>query len=162
MNTTPPVDSGLSPVDSGLLFPTRSRKPHPIQSEAFHQRARFILYRRRAGKIANLPQPVRDHINLMLQDGVPYAKIIARLGDAGKGLNKDNLSRWRKADHQDWLDEQLRLQATSNRPESPSEVKNVAFLLHELDADTLGETTAKNPDHFVRVFNLTARLLESR
>ena len=140
------------------LFPTRRRKTQPLQSEAFHHRARFILFRRRAGKIARLPQHVRDRLNQMLLDGIPYAKIIANLGEAGKGLNKDNLSRWRKADHQDWLAEQRNLQAGSSVSESSNQVKNVAFLLHELDADTLRATSAKNPDHLVRVFNLAGQV----
>ena len=43
----------------------------------------------------------------MLDDGLPYADIVARLGDVGKSLNKDNLSRWRQHQHQDWLEEQF-------------------------------------------------------
>src|SRR5438093_10448591 len=62
--------------------------------------------RRRRGKIAHLPEAVREQIHIMLDDGVPYRDIIARLGDAGKALNKDNLSRWRQHQHQDWLEEQ--------------------------------------------------------
>src|SRR5712691_1319531 len=72
--------------------------------------------RRRAGKIARLPQAARDQINLMLRDGLPYAEIVVRLGQAGTGLNKDNLSRWRKAGHQDWLWQQRWLAATATRP----------------------------------------------
>src|SRR5258708_33826767 len=91
--------------------PTRNLEPATADSLLRRWR------RRRAGKIAHLPQSVRDRINLMLRDGLTYAAIIASLGEAGKGLNKDNLSRWRKADHQDWLWEQHWLEATQNRPE---------------------------------------------
>ncbi len=105
--------------------------------EALYRPTRFLLYRRRAGKIAQLPPAVREQINLLLHDNLPYADIIARLGDIGKHLNKDNLSRWRKADHQDWLAEQTWLEATRGRPERQPEVKHVATLLHEFDSDSL-------------------------
>ena len=65
----------------------------------------------------------------MLQDGLTYADIIAKLGDIGKQLNKDNLSRWRKADHQDWLAEQSQREALRGRPEPPPEVKDLFFLI---------------------------------
>ncbi|HWX20875.1 MAG TPA: hypothetical protein VN578_13330 [Candidatus Binatia bacterium] len=126
-------------------------------TEAFHEAAHFILHRRRAGKIARLPAPIREKINLMLLDGVPYATIVARLGDAGKGLNKDNLSRWRKADHQDWLAEQTWCQATAARPAPSPQVKHIALLLQQLDADTLKDTIARRPDKFVPTMNLMAR-----
>ena len=35
--------------------------------------------RRRRGKIGNLPESVREQINLMLDHGLPYAEIIATL-----------------------------------------------------------------------------------
>src|SRR6266478_7720368 len=89
------------------------REPQPATADSI---LRFWR-RRRAGKIAHLPQAVRDKINVMLSDGLTYAEIIAKLGEAGRGLNKDNLSRWRKAQHQDWLWEQHWLEATDNRPE---------------------------------------------
>src|SRR5438067_460258 len=62
--------------------------------------------RRRRGKIAHLPEPVREQIHLLLDDNLTYADIITRLGDAGKTLNKDNLSRWRQNDHQDCHEDQ--------------------------------------------------------
>jgi hypothetical protein len=37
----------------------------------------------RNGKVARLPEPVRNRINLMLQDNLPYRDIIANLQDAG-------------------------------------------------------------------------------
>ena len=111
--------------------------------EALCRPARFILHRRRAGKIARLPQHVRDEVNNLLLDGLTYEDIIARLGPLGEGLNKDNLSRWRKADYQDWLAEQTWLQATSSRPQPSPETKDLAFLLHEMDADSLRETVPR-------------------
>src|SRR6266480_3230521 len=62
---------------------------------------------RRNGKVARLPQALRDQINHMLDDGVPYKTIIERLSDAGKHLNEDNISNWRLGGYQDYLKAQL-------------------------------------------------------
>ena len=35
---------------------------------------------RRNGKVARLPKVVRDRVNVMIQDGVPYLGIIEKLG----------------------------------------------------------------------------------
>jgi len=62
---------------------------------------------RRTGKVARLPLALREQINLMLDDGVPYKTIIEKLGDAGKHLNEWNLSNWRLGGYQDHLNAQL-------------------------------------------------------
>ena len=135
---------------SALRIPQSETSPLSLLPSA------LSLHRRRAGKIAKLPPAVRDQINLLLQDGVPYAQIIARLGDAGNGLNKDNLSRWRKADHQDFLHQQRWLQATRDRPEL---AKNpVAIALAQFDPASLSEELARHPAKVTRVYNLVARL----
>jgi len=51
----------------------------------------------------------------MLRDQLPYAVILENLGDLGKTLNKDNLSRWKKTGYQDWLKAQQKQQETQNR-----------------------------------------------
>src|SRR6476620_937085 len=68
---------------------------------------RFAAKRRRRGKIAALPEAVREQINVMLEDGVPYANIITRLGETGKSLSEDALSRWFKTSFQDWREARL-------------------------------------------------------
>jgi hypothetical protein len=62
--------------------------------------------RRRTGDIARLPAAVQDSINRMLDEGVPYAEIIQRLGPHAQGLTKQKLSRWRYGAHQDYLRKQ--------------------------------------------------------
>ena len=57
----------------------------------------------RNGKIARLPEALRQTINLLLLDGLTYEAIIARLGEQGKHLNYHNLKRWRQGGYQDWL-----------------------------------------------------------
>ncbi len=66
-------------------------------------------------RIARLPEETRHSINLMLRDQLPYAVILENLGDLGKTLNKDNLSRWKKTGYQDWLKAQQKQQETQNR-----------------------------------------------
>src|SRR5882672_9430465 len=51
--------------------------------------------RTRNGNIARLPKAVRDKLNLMLLDGVPYKQIIAELGDAGEGLKENHITTWK-------------------------------------------------------------------
>jgi hypothetical protein len=62
---------------------------------------------RRNGKVARLPFALRQQINQMIDDGLPYKTIIARLGEAGKHLNEDNLSNWRLGGFQDYLKAQV-------------------------------------------------------
>jgi hypothetical protein len=62
----------------------------------------------RTGKIARLPKTVRDQINQMMLDGVPFAKIIENIGEPGKFLNDDNLTSWKKGGYRDWLLEMWR------------------------------------------------------
>src|SRR5438477_8590880 len=50
--------------------------------------------RRPRGKIARLRKEDRDRLNCMLRDGVAYADVITKLGDAGKGLIPRNVSSW--------------------------------------------------------------------
>jgi hypothetical protein len=62
---------------------------------------------RRNGKVARLSLALREQINLMLDDGVPYKTIIEKLGEAGKHLNKHSISNWRSGGYQDYLKAQL-------------------------------------------------------
>ena len=64
------------------------------------------LNARRNGKIARLPKQVRDMINRMLDDGLPYPVIIDELGEAGEGLNAQNLTNWVQGGYQDYLKNQ--------------------------------------------------------
>ncbi len=77
---------------------------------------------RHNGKVARLPKAVRDQINLMIQDGVPYPAIIHQLGPAGHDLNAMNLSRWKDGGYQDWLLEQAWLAHTRARQEPAADL----------------------------------------
>src|ERR1043165_2688512 len=62
--------------------------------------------RRRNGKIARLPRQTREQVNIMLCDGLPHAEIIARLGDHGKNISRQNLINWQEGGYKDWLKDQ--------------------------------------------------------
>jgi len=116
----------------------------------------FRLSRRRRGKIAHFPESVRHEINVMLDDGLPYKDIIARLAERGHRLNKDNLSRWRRSDHQDWLREKLWVEASRDYPglaDTPWRL-----LLMELEPPFLNEITRRDPASIFRLFNLIPKL----
>jgi hypothetical protein len=73
------------------------------------------IVRRPRGKVARLPPPVREKLNHLLDEGLLYADIITRLGEDGAGLNEQNIGRWYKTGHQDWLRNQLWLEQTRSR-----------------------------------------------
>jgi hypothetical protein len=70
--------------------------------------------RTRNGKIARLPEAIRERVNTMLNDGVRYRDIINALGQPGASplpypISEMNLSNWRKGGHQEWLRRQEQL-----------------------------------------------------
>lgn len=80
----------------------------------------------RKGKIARLPQEVRDRICLLMADGAPDSRILAALNTdpivtaalaqyqggglkARPDLTEGNLSEWRQGGYQDWLGDQTKV-----------------------------------------------------
>lgn len=65
--------------------------------------------RPRNGKIARLPEPIRNCINQMLDEGLPFQIIRERLGDLGQHLNAQNLSNWKHlGGYQNWRTRKVR------------------------------------------------------
>lgn len=91
---------------------------------------------RRNGKVARLPAAMRDQINQMLDDGVPYQIIIDRLGDPAKHLNQDNISNWRLGGYQDYL----KAQALTDRAHAQTQA--AADLVRDHHAPDAGQTRA--------------------
>jgi hypothetical protein len=129
----------------------------------------------RNGKIARLPDKLRESINLLLLDGLTYEAIITRLGDGGKHLNYHNLKRWRQGGYQDWLmalqsgdRAQLRQQFLqkllnqTNPKDLPSKtaaavaVQYMDFFL-DLDSASLAENHEVHPGSYVSLLNTVAK-----
>ena len=135
--------------------------------------------RRRRGKIARLPLKLRELINLMLRDGVPYAKISHKLAEHGHTLDKDNLSRWHTGGYQDWVQEQAWLDEMRARLEFATEVVNqpnanrldtaslriavtrMYGLLLSFDPATLTSQLASQPTAYSRILSSLCKLNDS-
>ena len=96
----PPNYSGSAPSTKNPQPKTNNMNPPPTAR-------RSLAARRRNGKIARLPEAIRQQLNQKLQDGLPYDEIIAWLSDQGHpGILRMNLSRWAHGGLQDWLEDQ--------------------------------------------------------
>src|SRR4051794_11128569 len=111
----PPVTSRINDAEAQPLLP---------ENNAVEANGASHSNSRRKGNVARLPKAVRDKINVMIQDGVPYAAIIKQLGDDGKGLCNSNLTRWKDGGYQDWLLEQTWLADTRAKQESAADVSS--------------------------------------
>ena len=132
--------------------------------------------RRRRGKIANLPKSSRAKLNEMLEEGVPYRKIIENLGIYGKNLTENNISDWFKSGHQDWLKERAWLDDMRARHELAIKLVRenadckiheaslliaatlVSELLRNFDPASLNASLKDDPLALVRLLNALSRL----
>ncbi len=132
--------------------------------------------KRRNGSVARLSKEVRDKLNVMLDDGVPYAEIVKSLGEDGKGLSAWNLTRWKDGGHQDWLAERAFVEQLRMRQETPrelvkdfdaTEVNHAALQLgtlhifeamRELREGSLKEKLGGDCEAFARLVNALARV----
>ena len=114
----------------------------------------------------------------MIQDGVPYAQIIEKLGEQGKGLKGDHLSEWKTGGYEDWLLQQERvddLGATREaalslvRQKAGAPVQDAARsiasaqlyeLLLSFDPRNFAAVLPEKPELYLRIINALARLSE--
>src|SRR3954462_15417888 len=62
--------------------------------------------KRSTSKISRLTATVRQRLNELLFDGLPYEDVLRELGDDAKDLNKMDISRWMtRGGHNRWLQE---------------------------------------------------------
>ena len=108
MNSDPPI----SPPETEAAAPDEHTTPAPEPR----------LAQRGNGFVARLPKAIRDQLNQMMLDGIPYAKIIQRLGEPASHLKPDHLSEWKKRGHQDWLLHQDWLAERRLRQESATDL----------------------------------------
>ena len=129
----------------------------------------------RNGKIARLPDKLRESINLLLLDGLTYEAIIAKLGDDGKHLNYHNLKRWRQGGYQDWLmarqsvdRAQLRQQflqkllSQTNPKDLPSKTAAAVAVqymdaLLDLDEASLAQNLEVDPGSYISLLNTVSK-----
>ena len=131
---------------------------------------------RRRGAIARLSKFLRDEINNLILDGVPFPEIRKKLAKKGVKISDDSLSRWHLGGYQDWLQHQDWLDQMRLRHESMTDfirqnqssriheailaliAFNVSELLNGFDPATLKREFAVNPAVFLRFLNSVSRL----
>ena len=132
---------------------------------------------RRTGKIARLPEDIRNRVNELLDDGVDYPHIIDYLTQAGyPGIYPKNLSNWKDGGYEDWLKHCQRLEELELKTAYAVEVARgtdatkfqeaavnltaVQFydLLNRFDPHTLTQALREHPEKFPAVINSFAKL----
>src|ERR1051325_4825421 len=83
--------------------PTQETEEDSAHSKIENQKSKidpvhpaFGTGKRGNGYVARLPKNIRDQLNNLILDGVPYAEIIRRLGEPTKHLNPSHLKEWKK------------------------------------------------------------------
>jgi len=133
--------------------------------------------RRSSSKIAGLPASVRNSLNQMLDDGLPYEQIITKITALGyPGITHQNLSLWRQRGFQHWLEhrdhlEELRIQTdgaiqlatTLGDPANTSRASEI-LLSMQLYQTLLAQHSDPDPDvetqkhHATRILQLSRAL----
>jgi hypothetical protein len=134
--------------------------------------------RTRNGHVARLPKTVRDQLNQMLLDGVPYLQIIEKLGDVAKHLKEDSISEWKKGGYPEWLleirraddlaatrDAALTLVSQKAGGTVQDAGRTVASaqlyeLLLSFDPRAFAEALVDKPELYLRLINSLSRLSE--
>jgi len=127
-------------------------------------------------KITRLPAEIRESINRMLRDRIPYHEILQKLGEVGKTLNKNNLSRWKKTGYLIWLREcqrredaaaQIQLHLDLLRENENGKIHlaaqqigalKICQLLAEFDLASLRKTLEQDPEGFLHLLQMLPRL----
>lgn len=140
------------------------------------------IERRPRGKIARLPKKVRDQLNQMLDDGVPYQQIRLSLGEFGPDLTVDNISEWRThGGYQTWVKEQIlhdemraRLEALTDLAADPAadptqlplvglqmSLTEICENLRDFAPGARKEQLENDANKYLRMLNTLARLTKS-
>ena len=170
-----------SPSKSPFADFDATAAPQSVEKKPLASKSPSLLpARRRTGKIARLPEKLRDHVNRMLLDGKPYSAIAKKLAERGHDLNADNLSRWHAGGYQDWLQDRTRLEQMRLRLDFASHIvqqKNGAgldaaglriavsqmyTLLSDFDPVVLKDQIATQPGAYSRILNALCNLIQSR
>jgi hypothetical protein len=133
---------------------------------------------RGTGLVARLAKAIRDQINYMILDGVPYAEIRARIGQPMEGITDRHIANWKKYGHQDWLVELQRREALQSMHEDAMDIlqqksgatiqdagRTIAGaqlydLLTSFDREAFAGALVKKPELYLRIIGTLARLSE--
>ena len=128
------------------------------------------------GKIARLPQELRDGVNEMLRDGTTAQQISEWLTGLGHDVNRDCVQNWRRTGHKTWLLELKRLEemdvrrecvlkiAEDNSKESIHEasMRVAASQLYDVfshfDIKSLKRMLKRKPEHYASLLAALMRL----
>jgi len=134
--------------------------------------------RRRNGKIACLPNTIRDQINLSLHDGLTYAQVLKKLGPDADGINRDNLRNWHRGGYKDWLRDQVWLEQMHTKLQFAREVlqapdgsnmreasltiavKQMFDFLARFDPLDFTDKVSQEPASYARILNSLSKLAE--
>jgi hypothetical protein len=181
------LDDFNTPVPENLPQPPPAENPPPTirnpQSEPLPVSNPLASLvdpgNRRKGKVARKTNEVRNRINSMILDGVPYADIIAALGEEGKDLNDQNLTNWRMGGYQDWLRDHDCFEAQRARNEAAADLAfkqgskihqatiqvaaaNMLRLVLDLKPSALQHILEDDPDKYTRILNALVRLSDGQ
>jgi hypothetical protein len=134
---------------------------------------------RRTSAVGRLPRVLRDKVNQMIDDGVPYNDIIRKLKDeSAVQLKYHALSVWRRGGHQDWLNEQRRvaqmdknrelvlkiLRRRSSKPIAEKALDVAAAQIYELlmnfQLESLKEKLADDPEIYPEIVETLTKVSE--
>src|SRR3954469_7753324 len=131
------------------------------------------------GKIAQLPKALRDQVNSMIRDGLPYGQIRQNLLDSGHSqfndISEKNLSNWKIGGYHHWLREQewrddmqqtrseaLQFSAADDTQLEQVTLKTAAMRLYQLfkQFDTVDFAIAvqSKPEAYTRLFSVLPRI----
>jgi len=175
ITTEPPAQAATSAAsEPSTLCSGALRRPDPSGNPQPSTQAGPS--RQRNGAIARLPKATRRRINEMLDDGTSYLQIIAALGDEGKGLNEDIMTRWKTGGYQDHLREQRLLEQCRTRQLASLELlaqnsslnsfqatqqlasAQICQVLAEFGPEMFRDAVTASPHNLFRMLNTFARL----
>jgi hypothetical protein len=172
----PVASAQAAPVEHQPGVPEPQNTPPGAQPAADQEKPSWT--HARTGNVARLPKAVRDQINIMIEDGVPFAKIIEKIGDAGNGLRESHITSWKAGGNLDWLAENRRVEALSVTRDAALDLVNqkagatvqdagrtvAAAQLYELllsfDPTSFAAALSEKPELYLRLINSLTRLSE--
>ena len=130
------------------------------------------------GKIARLPNALRDRICNMIRDFVPYNTIIKTLGKPVRHITERNFTTWKSHGYKQWLAQQEefdRMHKASNLAMAAAK-SNETMVVHQmtihlvatqlqealakLNTKSIRESLEDDPRNFAKLVNAIARLSE--